>query len=57
MDDETFAETLLAEEKVAVVPGNAFGADGQFVRCYYATEYEKIEEALERIRKFMGRHS
>jgi aminotransferase len=57
MDDETFAETLLAEEKVAVVPGNAFGADGQFVRCSYATEYEKIEEALERIRKFMGRHS
>lgn len=56
MDDETFAETLLQEEKVAVVPGNAFGADGQFVRCSYATAYEKIEEALERMRSFMERH-
>jgi aminotransferase len=56
MDDETFAETLLQEEKVAVVPGNAFGADGQFVRCSYATAYEKIEEALERLRRFMERH-
>lgn len=56
MDDETFAETLLREEKVAVVPGNAFGADGQFVRCSYATAYEKIEQALERMRRFMQRH-
>lgn len=56
MDDETFAETLLNEEKVAVVPGNAFGADGQFVRCSYATAYEKIEEALERLQRFMERH-
>jgi aminotransferase len=56
MDDETFAETLLREEKVAVVPGNAFGADGQFVRCSYATAYEKIEQALERMRSFMQRH-
>jgi aminotransferase len=53
MDDETFAERLLQEQRVAVVPGNAFGADGQFVRCSYATAYEKIEEALERIGKFM----
>lgn len=56
MDDETFAETLLQEEKVAVVPGNAFGADGQFVRCSYATAYEKIEQALERMQRFMQRH-
>ncbi len=56
MDDETFADTLLAEEKVAVVPGNAFGANGQFVRCSYATEYEKIEQALERMRRFMERY-
>jgi aminotransferase len=56
MDDETFAETLLNEEKVAVVPGNAFGADGQFVRCSYATAYEKIEEALERLQRFMERY-
>jgi aminotransferase len=56
MDDETFAERLLQEQRVAVVPGNAFGADGHFVRCSYATAYEKIEEALERIGTFMHQH-
>jgi aminotransferase len=56
LTDETFAEQLLQEERVAVVPGNAFGADGGFVRCSYATAYEKIEEALERMRRFMQRH-
>jgi aminotransferase len=56
MDDETFAESLLQEERVAVIPGNAFSADGSYVRCSYATAYEKIEQALERIRSFMSRH-
>lgn len=57
MDDEAFAEGLLAEEKVAVVPGSAFGKGGEgFVRCSYATSYEKIERALERIDRFVGRH-
>jgi aminotransferase len=57
MDDETFAETLLREEKVAVVPGNAFGAGGEgFARMCYATAYDKIEEALHRMEKFMHRH-
>jgi len=57
MDDEAFAETLLKEEHVAVVPGNAFGVGGEgFVRCSYATAYEKIEEALHRMEKFMSRH-
>ncbi len=57
MEDETFAETLLKEEHVAVVPGNAFGAGGEgFVRCSYATAYEKIEEALQRMERFMARH-
>lgn len=57
MDDEDFAEQLLAEEKVAVVPGSAFGAGGEgFVRCSYATSYEEIEQALERIDRFVGRH-
>ena len=57
MDDETFSELLLKEEKVAVVPGSAFGMGGEgFVRCSYATAYEKIEEALERMGKFMRRH-
>ena len=57
MDDETFAEKLLQEEHVAVVPGNAFGRGGEgFVRCSYATSYEKIEEALQRMERFMSRH-
>lgn len=57
MDDETFAQRLLEEERVAVVPGSAFGAGGAgFVRCSYATAYEKIEAALERMERFMRRH-
>jgi aminotransferase len=57
MDDETFADTLLQEERVAVVPGGAFGESGRgFVRCSYATAYEQIEEALERMHRFTRRH-
>jgi aminotransferase len=57
MDDNTFAETLLQEEEVAVVPGSAFGPSGQgFVRMAYATAYEKLEEALNRMERFMRRH-
>lgn len=57
MDDETFAQKLLEEERVAVVPGSSFGAGGEgYVRCSYATSYEKIEEALRRLQRFMHRH-
>jgi aminotransferase len=57
MDDETFAEKLLREEHVAVVPGNAFGPGGEgFVRACYATAYEQIEEALHRMERFMQRY-
>lgn len=57
MDDETFAQKLLDEESVAVVPGSAFGAGGEeFVRCSYATAYEEIEEALRRMKRFVQRH-
>ena len=57
MDEETFAQRLLEEERVAVVPGTAFGSGGEgFVRCSYATAYEKIEEALRRIERFMHRY-
>lgn len=57
MSDNEFAEQLLQEERVAVVPGNAFGAGGDgFVRCSYATAYEKIEEALRRMERFVRRH-
>ena len=57
LDDETFSQRLLEEERVAVVPGSAFGAGGAgFVRCSYATAYEKIEEALRRVEHFMQHH-
>ena len=57
LDDNTFAEALLQEQEVAVVPGSAFGPSGQgFVRMAYATAYEKIEEALNRMERFMRRH-
>lgn len=57
MDDETFAEMLLKEERVAVIPGRAFGASGVgFVRMSYATAYERIETALEHITRFVQRH-
>ena len=57
MTDEEFSQKLLEEEKVAVVPGSAFGAGGAgYVRCSYATAYEKLEEALRRIDHFMRRH-
>jgi len=56
MDDSTFAEKLLMEEKVAVVPGSSFGDAGKgFVRCSYATSYNLIEKALEKIGKFLKR--
>lgn len=57
MDENTFAERLLQEERVAMVPGSAFGASGAgFVRASYATAYEKIEQALERLARFLRRH-
>jgi len=58
MDDETFAQQLLREERVAVVPGTAFGPSGVgHVRVCYATAYEQLAEALDRIERFVGRHS
>jgi aminotransferase len=57
MSDEEFSERLLMEEKVACVPGCAFGACGAgHVRCSYATATEKIEQALERIARFARRY-
>jgi aminotransferase len=57
MDEEEFAEALLEEERVATVPGSAFGEAGRgYVRCSYATAYEQIEEAMERMYRFMQRH-
>ena len=54
LDDETFANRLLQENRVAVVPGSAFGPGGEgFVRCSYATAFDQIEEALDRIDQFV----
>ena len=56
LDDEAFANRLLKEESVAAVPGSAFGLGGEgFLRCSYATAYDKIEEALRRVERFVNR--
>ncbi len=54
---EDFAQALLTEEQVAVVPGEAFGPSGAgHVRACYATAYEDIVEAMNRIERFVERH-
>jgi aminotransferase len=54
LDDEAFAQELLREEHVAVVPGSAFGPSGAgHVRACYATAYEEIAEAMDRIERFV----
>jgi aminotransferase len=51
-----FALKLLHDEKVAVVPGTAFGACGEgFVRCAYATSLDNIKEAVKRIQRFISK--
>ena len=55
---EEFCENLLYEEKVAVVPGGAFGHSGSdHVRACYATSLTKIEEAMVRISRFVEKHA
>jgi aminotransferase len=57
MTSVEFAERLLLEEKVVVMPGNLFGQQGEgFVRCSYATAISDIEEALKRMSRFIERH-
>ena len=57
LSDEVFAERLLMEEKVAVVPGSAFGEGGRgYVRLCYAQRYDLLEEALHRIGRFVSRY-
>jgi aminotransferase len=56
LDSETFAQRLLEEERVAVIPGSAFGPSGEgHVRACYATSYEQLQEALARIGRFVER--
>ena len=57
MDEYEFAERLLLEERVAVIPGSGFGAGGEgHVRCAYPVEMPKLEIALERMYRFLRRH-
>lgn len=54
LTSEEFAENLIHEESVAVVPGDAFGPSGAgFVRCSYATADDKVAEATRRINRFV----
>jgi len=57
LEDEEFAGRLLLEEKVAVIPGSAFGPGGAgHVRMCYAQEYSQLEEALARMSRFVQRY-
>lgn len=54
LTSEEFAQQLLMEEKVAVVPGDVFGASGAgHVRCSYATSMEQLKEAIKRMKRFV----
>ena len=54
LSSEQFAEQLLIEEKVAVVPGNVFGISGEgHIRCSYASSMEHLQEAVKRIKRFV----
>ena len=56
LSSDEFCERLLFEEKVAAVPGGAFGDCGRgHIRCCYATSIDKIEQAVERIARFVKR--
>jgi aminotransferase len=58
MNDQEFAERLLFEEKVAVIPGSAFGPTGTgHVRACYATPMDQIEEALVRVSRFVEKYA
>jgi aminotransferase len=54
LSSDEFCESLLLSEKVAVIPGNAFGLGGEgFVRMCYASSFENIKEALKRMDRFI----
>jgi aminotransferase len=56
MTSEQFAEELLLEERVAVVPGSVFGESGNgYIRCSYATSMEQLMEAVKRIKRFVDK--
>ena len=55
LSSDVFARRLLAEKRVAVVPGPAFGTCGEgYVRCSYAASLQDIETAMARMKEFLG---
>lgn len=57
LSSQEFAEKLLMEEKVAVVPGDVFGESGEgHIRCSYASSMEQLQEAIRRIERFMKKY-
>ncbi|MEF3330301.1 aminotransferase [Oceanobacillus oncorhynchi] len=57
LSSEEFAEKLLYEEHVAVVPGDIFGAGGEgHIRCSYATSMENLQEATKRMNRFVSKY-
>src|SRR3989344_460334 len=56
-DSFKFSFELLKQAKVAVMPGREFGRYGEgYIRCSYATDLKKIEEAMDRMEKFVKKH-
>jgi aminotransferase len=56
LSSKDFAMKLLQEEKVACVPGSAFGPSGEgYLRCCFATSLDRIQEAMERMGRFLKR--
>lgn len=57
LTSEEFCQALLEEEKVAVVPGTAFGEEGEgFIRCSYAASLENLTAALDKMERFVNRY-
>ena len=57
LSSQEFAEKLLLEEKVAVVPGSVFGESGEgYVRCSYASSLEQLQEAIKRMERFVKQY-
>ncbi|WP_163538501.1 aminotransferase [Gracilibacillus sp. YIM 98692] len=58
LSSETFAQKLLEEEGVAVVPGHVFGESGEgYIRCSYATSIKQLDEAMKRMNRFVEKHT
>lgn len=56
LSSEEFAEKLLIDEQVAVVPGSVFGKGGEgYIKCSYVTRFELLQEAMQRIKRFIDK--